>query len=51
MVWDVTLDKVKDLQTMGFKFMFLFCNNDQHKVECLTIGGKGQIFTPVSEFE
>ena len=36
---------------MGFKFVFLFCNNDQHKVECLTIRRERQIFTPVSEFE
>ena len=36
---------------MGFKFKFLFCNTDQHKVECLTIRKKGQIFTPVSDFE
>ena len=43
--------KVEDLQTMGFKFMFLCCNIDQHKVDCLNIRRKGQIFTPVSELE
>ena len=36
---------------MGLKFMCLFCNIDQHQVERLTIRRKGQIFTPVSEFE